>query len=87
MHGNAFEWCEDVYFSDYGQRPAPIGSGTASQDRVLRGGGWGYRTEEARSAFRKAEQPKKNGSNNGFRIARTIGENPVELNTSRNEND
>ena len=44
MHGNVWEWCEDVWHDSYGGTPPADGSawlsGGDSSLRVLRGGSW-----------------------------------------------
>ena len=55
MHGNVWEWCEDVYHETY--FPAPRDgtawiSGTNSHYRVLRGGSWFTASDSCRCANR-----------------------------------
>jgi formylglycine-generating enzyme required for sulfatase activity len=56
MHGNVFEWCEDVYDSDFYWKPEARGpnpvSPTGSVIRVFRGGCWINSAGFCRSAFR-----------------------------------
>jgi formylglycine-generating enzyme required for sulfatase activity len=55
MHGNVWEWCEDVYHDSYDRAPtdgsAWLGGGN-SGDRVLRGGSFINLARDCRSAFR-----------------------------------
>jgi len=71
MSGNVYEWCEDVYVSDYFQCPtdgtAYIGSGT---QRINRGGGWVSRTKFCRSSFRNNDTPDYRSNCIGFRVVR-----------------
>jgi len=63
MHGNACEWCNDRYRSYIGE---------PSACRVLRSGGWSYRADQTRSAYRQRGEPMVGLSNYGFRVVRTI---------------
>ncbi len=55
MHGNVWEWCEDVWHSNY-QGVSSDGSAWLSDGdssfRLLRGGSWGNQSIICRSAFR-----------------------------------
>jgi eukaryotic-like serine/threonine-protein kinase len=74
MLGNAWEWCHDARASD---RPGPAedqehpGPVTATQERVLRGGGFFSAASDLRSARRIAVHPQASSSLAGFRVART----------------
>ncbi|WP_052707013.1 formylglycine-generating enzyme family protein [Teredinibacter turnerae] len=80
MHGNVWEWCWD-YFSDYpaGNSENPEGpeEETVSEDyklngravRVLRGGSWGSRGRNLRSAYRGRNRPDERNNYIGFRLA------------------
>jgi formylglycine-generating enzyme required for sulfatase activity len=73
MHGNAWQWCSDIY-DDYPTRPvadpaSPAQSGNANEPRVLRGGSWDGSPQACRSARRGANAPVDRASNIGFRIA------------------
>ena len=70
MHGNVFEWCEDLYVV-HPER------GIAAKDvpgasRVLRGGAWSSKGKRTRSAYRDGYPPASSGTKYGFRIARSI---------------
>ena len=75
MLGNAWEWCHDArtpYPSgpfDDGEQPGPV---LASQERVLRGGGFLSAPSELRSAQRMGFHPQMSFSQAGFRVARTL---------------
>ncbi|MGN7613582.1 formylglycine-generating enzyme family protein [Magnetococcales bacterium HHB-1] len=71
MHGNVWEWCQDIYSEDaYKQhaRKNPIykGSGTA---RVIRGGSWIDRAGGIRCAYRGRRTPEVRYNYTGFRLA------------------
>jgi formylglycine-generating enzyme required for sulfatase activity len=64
MHGNVWEWCQDVY--------GPYGDGASSppgpEMRVLRGGAWTCSPTFCRSAARVRTQPDASSEDAGFRI-------------------
>ena len=68
MHGNVWEWCEDLY-SDYppqGDQSASISGGPS---RVFRGGSWYYDSGSCRSAVRGSFDPGVAYYNSlGFRV-------------------
>jgi formylglycine-generating enzyme required for sulfatase activity len=71
MHGNTYEWCQDMYYCNY--KDAPI-NGSAwinendKQARVLRGGSWGDDAELCRSASRDGNTTDLWYYSNGFRV-------------------
>ncbi len=77
MHGNVWEWCEDIYHSNYNNAPID-GSANTNPDvpaeiasrRVLRGGAWCKPRECCRSAFRYAAHRAFRDCGTGFRIVR-----------------
>ena len=75
MHGNAWEWVQDVWHDNYTGAPT---DGTAweavgdSARRVLRGGSWLGFPRSLRSALRYENAPDDRGNYTGFRIARTF---------------
>ena len=73
MHGNVWEWCEDVYdASAYGKRSGTTSDPkvtSGSEYRVLRGGSWGFYSGSARSALRFSSSPYDRTYNgDGFRV-------------------
>lgn len=77
MHGNVYEWVEDVYEPDYSRTPVdgsahlpdPLSDG---HKRVVRGGSWKNDPRVLRSAFRVSDRPGVRDSYSGFRPARTV---------------
>jgi uncharacterized protein (TIGR02996 family) len=71
MHGNVFEWCEDLYaWGSYANSPAqdPLGPSNGS-DRVFRGGSWGSNDWYCRAAVRGGCAPSYQDDGLGFRLA------------------
>jgi formylglycine-generating enzyme required for sulfatase activity len=74
MIGNVWEWVEDCWNENY--RGAPVdGSAWGSGDcglRVVRGGSWFIKPEDARVAYRYWGNPTYRSNFQGFRLARTL---------------
>ncbi len=71
MHGNVWEWCEDVWHADYNGAPTDGSawlSGGGSSRRVLRGGSWVARSINCRSALRSDYGPVARDDLSGFRV-------------------
>lgn len=77
MHGNAIEWCRDVYSPDFYQLPEAKGPdpvhegsppGTLAEKRVLRGGGFDGQMSYCRSADRYAEFPALENAHRTFGV-------------------
>jgi formylglycine-generating enzyme required for sulfatase activity len=75
MHGNVWEWVQDVMHDSYEGAP---GDGSAWEDggdqnrRVLRGGSWLYHPRYLRSAVRNGFASRLSNDKVGFRIVREV---------------
>ncbi|MBL4848190.1 MAG: formylglycine-generating enzyme family protein [Planctomycetes bacterium] len=72
MHGNVYEWCQDLYnkqLSSVPQDGTPTLAG--SGERVFRGGFWPYEAWRCRSAARSGELPDLRSRGIGVRPARS----------------
>jgi formylglycine-generating enzyme required for sulfatase activity len=77
MHGNVWEWCEDYFHTEY-YRFAPEQDPRCtmpSEERVLRGGGWGEygNWRWCRSAARGHRAPNTVLNYHGFRVTARHG--------------
>jgi formylglycine-generating enzyme required for sulfatase activity len=76
MHGNVWEWCQDVYDTKYdtsSPKRDPVNepsSPAPAAYRVIRGGGWVNVPLFARSACRNSRKPEVQEYDLGFRLAR-----------------
>jgi len=71
MHGNVWEWCEDVWHDSYEGAPtdgSPRVEGGNQGFRVLRGGSWFYNPSRCRSADRNRLDPRSGGNSFGCRV-------------------
>ena len=74
VHGNVWEWVEDVWHDNYNGAPPDGSAWTTGGDqslRVLRGGSWNDIPAYLRSASRDRDAPVSRGNNTGLRLART----------------
>jgi formylglycine-generating enzyme required for sulfatase activity len=73
MHGNVWEWVQDLYGENYyGQSPPVDPPGPSSGlSRVQRGGTWRGSAWNCRSANRTGQPPGNHGDGVGFRLVRT----------------
>ena len=69
MHGNAWQWCRDLY-GDYPTSVSsdPQGANTQSSNRVLRGGSWLNIPSCCRSAYRNKYSQGFYDNDSGFRV-------------------
>ncbi|MEZ5842768.1 MAG: formylglycine-generating enzyme family protein [Hyphomicrobiaceae bacterium] len=75
MHGNVWEWVEDVWHDNYQGASADGSAWTVGGDHsrhVLRGGSWLYGPGSLRSAFRSRYQSDNRLIHYGFRVARLV---------------
>lgn len=69
MHGNVWEWCQDVYRAQLPGGRDPLVAPQAAFVRVRRGGGNDCVGLICRSAYRNRYSPGDRGHNMGFRVA------------------
>jgi eukaryotic-like serine/threonine-protein kinase len=85
MHGNVWEWCEDIWHDNYRTtqvEPWLVSSlgvdrsswsgqndNNSQEFRVLRGGSWNYIPSNCRSAARRKQPSDHRGITFGFRVA------------------
>ncbi|MDJ0702662.1 MAG: SUMF1/EgtB/PvdO family nonheme iron enzyme [Leptolyngbyaceae cyanobacterium MO_188.B28] len=71
MHGNTWEWCQDLWHDDYGNAPND-GSAwlteTNESSHIVRGGSWSLPPDDSRSAYRKRYPPENRFPVLGFRV-------------------
>ncbi|MEM1240398.1 MAG: formylglycine-generating enzyme family protein [Cyanobacteria bacterium P01_H01_bin.26] len=74
MHGNVWEWCQDIWHNNYNSAPTDGSAWVTDGDdsiRILRGGSWIYYPEDCRSARRINYQPGNRYDISGFRVVST----------------
>ncbi|MGH6829608.1 MAG: formylglycine-generating enzyme family protein, partial [Methylocella sp.] len=75
MHGNVWEWVEDVWHDNYKGAPADGSAwlqGGDTSRRVVRGGSWVNDPLNLRTAYRDRGSTGIRGYDLGFRVARTL---------------
>jgi formylglycine-generating enzyme required for sulfatase activity len=78
VHGNVWEWCEDLWHRSYVDKPDSLraSGGTWATEisgfRVLRGGSWNNNPRSLRAANRIKYGLDARYSNVGFRVARSV---------------
>lgn len=71
MHGNVWEWVEDIYQDNYNGLPTDGSANVSRRDsslRVLRGGSWSLYGNNLRSANRSRLAPGGRDVSSGFRV-------------------
>jgi formylglycine-generating enzyme required for sulfatase activity len=71
MHGNLWEWCQDLWHETYENAPSNSNAWLNENDnqfRLLRGGSWIVNPVYCRSAFRNWYTPDYDNNDNGFRV-------------------
>lgn len=70
MHGNVWEWCRDFYHDNYIGAPETERSWQipATDQQVIRGGGWNSKSDGCRSTNRGSRYPADMETNLGFRV-------------------
>ncbi|BAZ12918.1 hypothetical protein NIES4071_47520 [Calothrix sp. NIES-4071] len=73
MHGNVWEWCEDVWNNSYKGAPTDRSAWIKDENdelryRVLRGGSWYFLPHNCRSAYRLRLNPSNGNNFSGFRV-------------------
>ncbi len=74
MHGNVWEWCEDLWHRSYEGAPMD-GSARAdasAEHRVIRGGSWFHTAGGAPSANRFRDTPGSRNDYQGFRPRQAV---------------
>ncbi len=75
MHGNVWEWVQDIYESSYSSVPADGSANLSigdSNQRMLRGGSWFDFPVYCRSADRYSVAPEKRNYSFGFRVVARV---------------
>lgn len=71
MHGNVWEWCEDLYHEDYNSAPKDGSDwliGGVKEKRVRRGGSWKLPARDLRSTNRLRTKQQYQSETIGFRV-------------------
>jgi len=71
MHGNVFQWCQELFYTDANPISAEAEKGAS---RVMRGGAWNYDAEYCRSGFRHHFAGDDGDGGIGFRIVMNLSD-------------
>ena len=69
MHGNVWEWTCSLFNESYDGDESKCAKLDGNEYRSLRGGSWGYRPKDLRSAYRSWLSPTGQSYGTGFRLA------------------
>ncbi len=75
LHGNAWEWCQDLFNREWYAKSSPrdpLATSSTDTDHMVRGGYWTYAAAYCRSAYRGSSPPSHRSKLHGFRIVRVI---------------
>jgi formylglycine-generating enzyme required for sulfatase activity len=76
MHGNVWEWVEDIFHNSYDGVPTDGGAWVTNGDKslhIIRGGSWNSDDDtQIRSAYRSWAETDTRGDTIGFRVARNL---------------
>jgi formylglycine-generating enzyme required for sulfatase activity len=75
MHGNVWEWVQDVWHAQYNGAPADGSAWSRGGDperRAMRGGAWDGNPKALRSSDRERDTADYSDSGTGFRVVRTF---------------
>jgi formylglycine-generating enzyme required for sulfatase activity len=75
VHGNVWEWCEDIWHDTYNYAPTDGSAwlrGGDDHERVVRGGSWNDDPQDLRAAIRSRNTTVFRFGLIGFRLARTL---------------
>ncbi len=71
LHGNVWEWCEDVWHDHYRGAPTDGSAWTKggnSARRIVRGGSWEYGPADCRAAYRNGSSTRCHECGSGLRV-------------------
>ncbi|NJM77641.1 MAG: SUMF1/EgtB/PvdO family nonheme iron enzyme [Acaryochloridaceae cyanobacterium RU_4_10] len=75
MHGNVWEWCQDLWHANYQKAPLDGSAWLNKNDNsyyLMRGGAWNLNPRHCRSACRGNDNPDFRSSGLGFRVVCSV---------------